>query len=79
MSRTTLDIDPSILEEIRRLQQKEKTSMGKIVSRLLAEALSRRAASPNAATLEWVSKDMEPLIDISDKEALYAELDRDEP
>ena len=78
MSRITLDIAPSILDEIRRLQEKEKTSMGKIVSRLLAEALNRRAESPNAAPLQWVSKDMEPLIDISDKEALYAELDRDE-
>ena len=40
MSRTTLDIDRTILEEIRRLQRKERRSMGRITTELLAEALT---------------------------------------
>ncbi len=77
MPRTTVDIDAPILREIKALQKKERRSMGQLVSQLLAEALSRRMGSPRKPGLKWVSRPMRALIDISDKEALYAVLDKD--
>lgn len=79
MPRTTLDIDSPILEEVRALQVKEGRSMGQIVSELLAEALAQRKEPCHAPPLAWVSRPMGALVDISDKEALYAALDRNEP
>jgi hypothetical protein len=76
MPRTTLDIDGSILKELRALQEKEGRSMGRIVSELLAEALARRKRPCEAPQLAWVSRPMRALVDLSDKEALYAALDR---
>ena len=77
MARTTLDIEAPLLKEIRALQRREGRSMGRIVSDLLAEALARRKAGHTAPRLRWVSRPMDALVDISDKEALHAILDRD--
>ena len=78
MSRTTLDIESTILKEIKRLQKKEGGSMGGIVSRLLARALaSDRDAGPPPREFRWNSRRMNALVDLADKEAVYAALDRD--
>jgi hypothetical protein len=72
MPRTTLDIDAPILKEVRALQEKEGRSMGRIVSELLAEALAQRKGPSEVPRLAWVSRPMRALVDLSDKEALYA-------
>ena len=81
MMRTTLDIDDPVLEELKRLQRSGRagrTSLGKLASELLADALSRRRGEvAEGAGFEWVSKPMNARIDLDDKEALYAELERD--
>ena len=76
MARTTLDIDAPTLRELKKLQREQGRSLGKIVSQLLAEALTGRKASPEPAKLTWVSRPMHALVDLSDKEALYGVLDR---
>jgi hypothetical protein len=78
MPRTTVDIEGPVLQEVRALQKKEGRSMGKIISQLLAEALAQRKRPSEPAKLEWTSRPMRALVDISDKEALYAILDRAE-
>jgi hypothetical protein len=77
MSRTTLDIDNPILEEIKRLHDKEKKSMGRIVSDLLAEALARRRKVNKPARFEWNTRAMGAKVNLEDKEALYQLLDRE--
>lgn len=78
MPRTTVDIDLPVLKEIKRIQREEGLSLGKVVSRLLADALSRRGRRPAPKTkLHWVCRRMKPLIDLADKEAVYAVFDRD--
>ena len=77
MARTTVDIDLPILKEIKRIQREEGLPLGRVISRLLADALSRRARKPVATKLRWVSRRMKPLVDIADKEAVYAVFDRD--
>ncbi len=77
MPRTTVHIDAPILKEIKALQKKEGRSMGKIISQLLAEAIARRKVPSKPASFKWVARPMRALVDIADKEALYAALDRD--
>lgn len=79
MARTTIDIANPVLAEVRKLQRREGRPMGKIVSELLAEALASRShPSEEPATLRWHSKAMDARIDLSDKEAIFALLDRDD-
>lgn len=73
--RTTLDIDAPILREVKALHDREGRSMGAVVSELLAEALARRRSSRARPSFRWTSRDMKPLVDLLDKEAVYAALD----
>lgn len=76
--RTTVDIDDPILREVKALHEKEGRSMGAIISELLADAIARRkAASPARSTFRWTSRPMKALIDLADKDAVYAALDAD--
>jgi hypothetical protein len=72
--RTTLDIDDSILKEVTALHEREGRSMDSVVSELLAEALARRRSSAAHTPFRWTSRDMKSVVDISDKEAVYAAL-----
>ncbi len=75
--RTTLDIDDSILRNLKRLKKKEGKSMGRLVSDLLAQALREDAApAPAARPPAWITKPMGARINLSDKEAVHHTLDR---
>jgi hypothetical protein len=75
MTRTTLDLDPSVLRELRRRSRSEGKSMGQVASEVLAEALAEREPRP-ARSFEWISADLgQPRVDLEDKEALRAILD----
>jgi len=73
--RTTLDIDDPILREIKAIHEREGRSVGAIVSELLAEALARRGRSRARPSFRWTSREMKSLVDLADKEAVYAILD----
>ncbi len=76
MSRTTLSIDTPILDEIKRIQRREGGSLGRVVTRLLSEALvHRNDAAGDSARLEWISKPMKARVDLADREAVYEILD----
>jgi len=78
MVRTTLDIDPQVLDELKRLQSREKKSLGRLASDLLAQALAEYTPPQKASTkLCWNSQPMGARVDLSDKEAIYAQLDGD--
>ncbi len=83
MMRTTLNIDTPLLDELKRLQKQQKgkaVSLGRLVSELLTEALARRRTEvAEGPGFEWISKPMGALVDVDDKEAVYAELDRARP
>jgi hypothetical protein len=77
--RTTLNIDTPILDEVKRIQQKEGGALGRVVTRLLSEALARRSEPPaESDRLEWISKPMKARVDLADREAVYAILDDEE-
>jgi hypothetical protein len=76
MSRTTVNIDDPVLEEVKRVQRREGKSLGRLVSELLAEALSRRAGEASEPPgFDWTSKQMGARVDLQDKEAVYRILD----
>lgn len=73
--RTTLNLDPSVLSELRRRSEQEGKSLGTLASELLAEGLGQESPT-RPARLVWTSRDLgRPLVDIDDKEALHAALD----
>ncbi len=75
MARTILNLADPILDELKRLQKKEKRSMGDLASKLLAEAIAAREEKPESSKLRWKSKSMRVRVDLRDKEALNAVLD----
>jgi hypothetical protein len=77
--RTTLDIDDPILREVRALHEQEGRSMGAVVSELLADALARRRVPRARSALRWISRPMNALVDLADKEAVYRALDDKRP
>lgn len=78
MSRTTLDIDEPILRDLRKLQQREGKSLGRLVSDLLADALGRLKSRPEPRPrFRWTTREMGAKVDLTDKEAVHAALDRD--
>lgn len=78
MPRTTLDIDASILKELKAIQRREGRGLGRIVSQLLAEAISHRRAAVTPPRLEWTSAPMGARVDLTDKVALHAALEQDD-
>ncbi|MGH6784202.1 MAG: hypothetical protein ACREBP_06200 [Sphingomicrobium sp.] len=75
--RTTIDIDTPILKEVKALQKKEGQSLGRLISDLLAQALrARKTGVGKSATPAWVSKPMSARVDLGDKEAVYAAMER---
>lgn len=75
--RTTIDLDPSVLEELRRQSQRAGKTMGQLASELLARSLRQERAEQKAAPrLAWISRDLgKPRVDLEDKEAVRAILE----
>ena len=65
-----------MLKELRELQRREGGSLGALVSRLLTDALAGRGKRAPAPAFRWTSRPMRSLVDLADKDAVYAILDR---
>jgi hypothetical protein len=75
MARTTLDLDATILEQLRRRAASEHKSMGRVASERLAVGL-REDSPRESSPLRWPSKRMgKPRVDLEDKDALWRVLD----
>jgi hypothetical protein len=74
MARTTIDIDPVVLRELKRRARMEGTTVGRLVSRLVATSMheERGAATPS---FSWTTSPMQALVDLRDKDALHRALD----
>ncbi len=75
--RTTIDIDDPILKDLKRLQQRDGKSLGRLVSDLLAQALAESPAAGRspAAAFRWNSRPMRAMIDLADKHAVLDAMD----
>ena len=76
MTRTTIDLDPSVLRELRLRSHREGKSMGQVASEALARALAENPPQPGPP-FEWTSADLgKPRVNLEDKEAVRAILDQ---
>ncbi len=77
MARTTLDLDPIVMDALRDRAKREGKSMGQVASEALAAAFAEGPVP--GPPFEWKTYDMGlPLIDLEDKDALYRILDEKE-
>ena len=75
MTRTTLDLDPSVLRELRERGARQRKSMGQVASELLARSLAEPDESA-APPFAWISRDLgTPRVDLEDKDAVMAVLE----
>jgi hypothetical protein len=80
MARTTLDIDPAILRELRRRATRDRKSMGQVASELLAMAVATSADADEDVPFAWRTGDLgAPPVDLEDKEALQRALEAQRP
>ncbi len=78
MARTTIDLDPSVLRELRRRGAREHKSMGTVASELLARAMTTPEGLETVPPFQWIRRDLgTPKVDLEDKEALRRKLDED--
>lgn len=77
MPRTTLDLDTSVLRELKRRKGRTGRSIGQIASELLAGVMQRTDASGGHEPIgaRWRSGRMGARLDLEDKEALRRALD----
>lgn len=75
MARTTVDLDPTVLKELKRRARLEGKSLGRLASEMLTGALRHADQPPSSAPLAWVARPMGALVDLEDKEALRRALD----
>jgi hypothetical protein len=81
MARTTVNLDDPVLRDLKRLQKKERKPLGRLMSELLADALSRReeVVAVKEKPFIWIARPMGPmLVDIEDKEAVRELFDRED-
>ena len=69
MPRTTIDLDLTILRELKRRQQLEGKSLGRLASELLAAALER-SVREGPPPFVWTATPMDIRVDLEDKEAV---------
>jgi len=76
MTRTTLNLDPAVINELRVRSKREHKPIGEIASQLLARGL-REKPEPEPEPFSWTSRDLgRPAVDLEDKDALHDLLDR---
>lgn len=74
MPRTTVNLDASVLHDLKERQRKENKPLGQLISELLAHELESGPAP--ATPFSWVTKDLRPRVDLEDKDALWSVLDK---
>jgi hypothetical protein len=74
MPRTTLDLDATVLRQLKERQQLEGKSLGRLASELLAKALADGSPA-EPALFEWASAPLGLRVDLTDKEAVRRALE----
>jgi hypothetical protein len=75
--RTTIDLDSSVLAQLRERQRREGKTLGQVASELLAQALADTATADQLHPLAWTSRRMGARVDLDDRDAVAALLDTD--
>jgi hypothetical protein len=80
MARTTVNLDDPVLRDLKRLQKKEGKPLGRLMSDLLADAISRKDQETRGVEkpFTWIARPMGLKIDLEDKEAVQEMFDREQ-
>lgn len=71
MARTTINLDATVLQELKARSAREQRPIGDVASDLLAAALKESEEAPAAEPFRWKSYDLgEYKVDLYDREAL---------
>lgn len=70
MARTTIDLDPTVLRELKRRARREGKSLGRVASEVLSAALAGAELEPEPAPLAWSARPMGARLDLEDAEAV---------
>ena len=68
--RTTIDLDPTVLRELKQRARQEGKSLGRVASEVLSAALERDVPTPPPPLLAWTSRPMGARVDLDDAEAV---------
>ena len=80
MPRTTVNIDGPIFKELKQIQKREGKPLGRLISELLARALVQiKSQTKEPPSFHWISRPMGAQVDLLDKDAVRAALDREQP
>ncbi|MCA1726240.1 MAG: antitoxin [Actinobacteria bacterium] len=74
MPRTTVNLDASVLRELKRRAAQEGKSLGDVISEIAAPALAR-VASEGPKRLRWKTASMGAKVDLEDDEAVRRALE----
>ena len=74
MPRTTIDLDPTVLRELKRRARREGKSLGRLASEVLGAALAPEAP-PAPPPLAWSARPMGARVDLEDAEAVRRALE----
>lgn len=72
--RTTLDLDATVLAQLKERRIREGKTLGQVASELLARALAEPAVS-TARPLAWAEQAMTARVDLEDRDAVARILD----
>jgi hypothetical protein len=73
--RTTLDLDGTVLAQLRARRRRDGGTLGALASQLLAKALAETEAEDAPAPLSWAAQPMAARVDLADRDAVQAILD----
>lgn len=73
--RTTIDLDPTVLRDLRRRARQEGKSLGRVASEVLSAALGHDAPVAPVPPLAWSSRPMGARVDLEDPEAVRRAMD----
>jgi hypothetical protein len=74
MPRTTIDLDATVLRELKKRQRREGKTLGRLVSEMLAAALTNDEPAA-LAPFTWTSRPMQARVDLEDKEQVRRALE----
>jgi hypothetical protein len=76
MPRTTVDLDATVLRQLKRLQKRRRKPLGQLISELVSAALAGEDAAEPPAPFVWLARPMGARVDLEDKEQVRTALDR---
>ncbi len=68
--RTTIDLDPTLLRELKQRARREGKTLGRLASEVLSAALAQEVPAGPPPPLAWSSRPMGARVDLDDPEAL---------